>query len=138
LHRTYLASDGLGKAEVESPKKLMRLPPPLTCTGAAIRLYPAGATIAVCEGIETALALRIALRRRVWATISAHGMETIEIPDVVQRVIVGADHDDNGRGEIAAARLARRLTAAGLDVKVLVPRTRGFDWADVLMKGEQQ
>ncbi|MBL3529144.1 MAG: toprim domain-containing protein [gamma proteobacterium endosymbiont of Lamellibrachia anaximandri] len=134
VHRTYLTKYGY-KAPVESAKKIMGVPYPLTCSGAAIRLYPAGKTLAIAEGIETALALRVSLRMRVWAAISAHGLETIVIPNKVERVLIGADNDKNGRGQLAASRLAKRLRHEGREVRIITPEQVGSDWADVLLEG---
>ncbi|HYN78753.1 MAG TPA: primase-helicase zinc-binding domain-containing protein, partial [Lamprocystis sp. (in: g-proteobacteria)] len=50
LHRIYLTPDGR-KAQVESPKKMMVPMGPVV--GGAIRLYPAGTTLGITEGIET-------------------------------------------------------------------------------------
>ena len=44
------------KRRLESPKKLMPSLYPGAMNGAAIQLYPAGSTLALAEGIETALA----------------------------------------------------------------------------------
>ena len=78
LHRTYLALHGR-KADVASPKKLMSPAISGATRGAAIRLYATGDTLAVTEGIETALAVRLATGLPVWAATlrggygAAHG-----------------------------------------------------------------
>jgi len=127
VHRTYLTGDG-SKAKVPSPKKLM---PPATSgatRGGAIRLYPPGATLAVAEGIETALAVRLATGLPVWATYSAGGMARLIIPREVHLVVICADHDPAGLD--AARALTRRLLAEQRRVKILTPETPGADWAD--------
>jgi putative DNA primase/helicase len=94
LHRTYLTNDGQ-KANVPSPKKLM--PTPTTTKGTAVRLDIPRETLAVTEGIETALAVRLSAGVPVWAAISARGMETLVVPDSVHLVIICADHDLHGK-----------------------------------------
>lgn len=66
LHRIYLASDG-HRADVPTVKKLMSPAVPGATRGGAIRLYSADETLAVTEGIETALAVRLAIGLPVWA-----------------------------------------------------------------------
>jgi putative DNA primase/helicase len=129
LHRTYLTDAG-SKASVPSPKKSM--PTPTTMRGAAVRLDPPGETLAVTEGIETALAVRLSAGVPVWAAISATGMKSLVVPDVVHLVVICADHDANGIGEQAARLLAQRLLAEQRRVKILMPRELGADWADGL------
>jgi putative DNA primase/helicase len=79
IHRTYLTSDGR-KAAVPTVKKLMPAVFPGATRGGAIRLYPAGETLAVSEGIETALAVRRATGVPVWSTICAGGYGTAHGP----------------------------------------------------------
>lgn len=86
------------------------------------------------EGIETALALRLALKCRVWACISAHGLESVVLPEKVQSVLIGADNDHNGRGQLAAARLRRRMEKEGRKVRVIIPDQVGDDWLNVLAR----
>ena len=96
--------------------------------GGAIRLYAAGETLAVTEGIETALAVHLATGLPVWATCSAGGMARLIVPPEVRLVVICADHDAAGLD--AAKALARRLLAEQRHVKILTPDTPGADWAD--------
>jgi len=128
LHRTYITEDGR-KAPVESPKKIMGVPEG-SCAGAAIRLNPASEEIVIAEGIETALALSGMMRLPAWAAISAHGMESILLPEVVRVVHIGADNDRSGRGQEAAERLGIRLASEGLSIWIHTPDKIGTDWAD--------
>jgi hypothetical protein len=109
LHRTYLTLDGR-KADVPSPKKLMSPIVPGATRGGAIRLYPATETLAGTEGVETALAVRLATGLPVWASICAGGMAKLIVPDEVRLVIICADNDVAGFD--AAQALARRLFVA--------------------------
>jgi putative DNA primase/helicase len=132
LHRTYLTLDGR-KTDVPSPKKLMSPAIPGATRGGAIRLYPAGETLAVTEGIESALAVRLATGLRVWAGICAGGMARLIVPPEVHLIVICADHDSAGLG--AARALARRLLAEHRRVKMLTPNIQGADWADVAAQG---
>ena len=106
--------------------------------GAAVRLFDAGAELAVCEGIETALAVHLATGKPVWAGISAGNLEKLWVPDTVREVCIYADNDAGGdfAGQCFAYALARRLkreekTTGPRQVRVFVPRHAGTDWADV-------
>lgn len=130
LHRTYLTIDGK-KAPVTSPRKLT-VAFPMATKGAAIKLQPVGITLGVAEGMETALACHIATGLPIWSTISAGGLASLVVPDIVQELIVFADNDRSGTGEKAARTLARRMLAEGRKVKIIKPQIVGTDWADNL------
>jgi hypothetical protein len=127
IHRTYLTNDG-HKAAVPTVKKLMPAVLSGATRGGAIRLYPAGETLGVTEGIETTLAVRLATGLPVWSTICAGGMARLLIPSEVRLVVICADHDPAGLK--AARELARRLLSEQRRVKLLIPDTPGADWAD--------
>jgi len=131
LHRTYLTRDGR-KANVPTVKKLMPSVVPGATRGGAIRLYPASETLAITEGIETALAVRLATRLPVWSTICAGGMARLSVPPEVRLVVICADHDAAGLD--AARALARRLLGEQRRVKILTPDTPGADWVDDLQE----
>ncbi|MCG9026939.1 DUF7146 domain-containing protein [Laribacter hongkongensis] len=145
LHRTYLADRAgqVGKARLVHPdtgeclpaKKLVSVMPGAT-TGAAIRLAaPDNGRLGLAEGIETALACWQASGIPTWAGISAHGMESVRLPDDVPGIWIFADHDASGTGQKVAHRLAARLHDEGRQVRVLLPSRPGTDWADVLNEG---
>jgi hypothetical protein len=134
LHRTWLAADGSGKASVPSPKKLASPARPNALRGASIRLYPANDRLAVAEGVETALALRVLTGLPVWAGVCAHGLETLSLPPGLAELTVAGDNDPHHVGERAAHALAQRAIREGVrTVKVAVPQRTGFDWLDVLV-----
>lgn len=133
VHRIYLNNAGV-KADVPTPKRMM--PTPTTVTGAAVRLDVPTDTLALTEGIETALAVRRSAGVPVWAALSAGNMSTIVIPDNVRLVLICADNDPGGTGQQAAKKLARRMLAEGRRVKILMPRVPGDDWADGMEGGE--
>jgi putative DNA primase/helicase len=128
LHRTYLTLDGR-KADVPKAKKLMSAAIAGATGGGAIRLHPPGETLAVSEGIETALAVHLATTLPVWAAFCALALARLIVPPAVALVVICADHDPDG---LAAARaLARRLLSDHRRVKILTPDQPGADWADL-------
>lgn len=139
IHRTYLQPGEPCKARIEKPKRLMPVRNCGDMVGSAIRLYEAdGIVLGVTEGIETALsARRIFGAERghhlpVWATISAGGLASVQIPAHVRHVIIFADHDPVGIK--AAHKLAERLQTEGRTSEIKIPEIFGEDFNDVLMR----
>ena len=133
LHRTYLTHDGQ-KAPVDVVKKLTAASSRLS--GACIRLGESKViknklTMGVAEGIETALACMAASGTPIVSAVSAQGMAHLKVPDGVERLLIYADNDLNGVGQLAARLLTRRARGAGLAVKVWTAPDSGTDWADV-------
>lgn len=128
VHRTYLASDGRGKADVAKPKKMLG-----AAKGGAVRLAPAGERLGFAEGIETALSAMQADGIPVWAALSAGGLKEVTIPPVVREVVIYADNDEPG---ISAARaLASRLVLNKMRVGLKLPPKTGTDFNDLLREG---
>ncbi len=129
VHRTYLGEHG--KADVETPRKLMPGPVP---PGSAVRLGPVAGAMGVAEGIETALAASQLFGLPVWAALTAGLLEKWEPPQECREIVILGDNDSHKqfRGEQAAYTLANRLAAKGMAVRVKVPRLPGTDWCDVL------
>lgn len=132
VHRTYLRADGTGKAGINPDRAMLG-----GCAGGAVRLTEAHGTLAVAEGLETALSLACGLLRRpvtIWATLSTSGMRGLRLPPEPGRLTIASDGDTAGRE--AANSLAERAHAAGWAVSQL-PAPQGRDWNDILqMKGE--
>jgi hypothetical protein len=124
IHRTFLARDGAGKAQVE-PSKMMLGP----CRGGAVRLAPIGDVLMVGEGIETCLAAMQASGRPAWAALSTSGLRALDLPRDARDVIVLVDGDEPG--EAAAQSCARRWKREGRRVRVARP-PRGMDFNDLL------
>ena len=125
IHRTFLAPDGSGKAQVD-PQKMMLGP----CRGGAVKLAPAGEVLMVGEGIETCLAAMQATGMPAWAALSTSGLRALDLPDVVWDLIVLADGDD--AGEAAAQDAALRWKRERRRVRIARP-PRGFDFNDLLL-----
>ena len=129
IHKTMLDSNGnkLGR-------RMLRAPLP---HGSAIRLYdPMNGVLGVAEGIETAISAAILHNCPVWALINANNLEKWEPPAGVNHVIVFGDNDNSFTGQSASFALAKKLARMDLFVDVKIPFTRGWDWNDVQMKGD--
>lgn len=132
LHRTYL-HDGRKLAASDAKKVLSA-----GINGAAVRLFEASDELAICEGIETGIAVHLATGKPVWAGLSAGNLEKLWLPDSVRKVCIYADNDADGdfSGQAFAFAFARRLKheekkSGRRQVQVFVPKQSGSDWADV-------
>lgn len=118
IHRTFLARDGLGKAQVD-PAKMMLGP----CRGGAVRLGPISDRLMIAEGIETALSAMQATGYAAWAALSTSGLRRLDLPRDAGDVIILADGDDPG--EAAAQDCAWRW-------KRIARAPAGSDFNDLL------
>jgi putative DNA primase/helicase len=136
MHRTYLDSDGPGKAAVPSSKKKIKCSD--TMSGGSIRLFEAepDKPLVLCEGIETALAIYSYTKWPVWPCASSTMLEKVELPDSIRFIFIGADKDLNGVGQVAAEKLSRRLVVEGREVQISLPTmeipegSKSVDWLD--------
>ncbi len=132
VHRTYLKSDGIGKAEVEPAKAMLG-----NCAGGAVRLVEGNGPLVVAEGIETALSLGSGLLhepRTIWAALSTSGMRALRLPAAPDRLTIAVDGDRPGRE--AAHILAERAHKLGWTVSLL-QAPEGKDWNDILRETKQ-
>ncbi|MFM9860649.1 toprim domain-containing protein [Pseudoxanthobacter sp. M-2] len=135
LHRTWLDTGPDGstrQAPVDKAKKMLG-----RVAGGAVRLAPLGDSdrLALSEGIETGLAALTACPDLpVWATLSTSGLEQIDLPPTVRRIVILADHDVSGAGMRAADAAARRLRAQARDVAIALPPEEGEDFNDLLLR----
>jgi hypothetical protein len=125
IHRTWLRSDGRGKAPITPEKMALG-----DLRDGAVRLAPAGDVLGVCEGIENGLAAIILHGVPTWAALSAARLDRIAIPASVRKVVVFADADEAGRQ--AAQRAVRRYREQGREVECAFPSAGAKDWNDVL------
>jgi hypothetical protein len=128
LLRVYLDPVGPGKAPVANTKKALG-----KIKGGAIRLTPAGETLALTEGIETGLAVQEATDTAVWAAGSASNFAAIGLPEHVRTVEIWGDRDASETGQQAAEEAAKRFHAEGREVRIILPPEAGRDWLDVLV-----
>ena len=120
-HRTWLAPDGQGKAQVETQRRAMG-----HLLGNAVRLTPHDDILVVGEGIETMLSLVEAEPGLpVWAALSSGHLGAVLLPERVQRLYIAIDRDP--AGQRAAELLSARALDAGIAVRVLEPRLGDFN-----------
>lgn len=142
LHQTFITTGGC-KAPISPHKKLLPVSKQGATRGSAIRLAISGEILLLAEGIETALACMISTDLPCWATISAAGMISVEVPRGVKEALIMADLDRSGTGAKAAKKLAKRLCKRGIKVKIVFPsmeipeNQKGIDHLDTyIAKGK--
>ncbi|CAK0742235.1 DNA primase [Azospirillaceae bacterium] len=123
IQRTFLQPDGMGKAKIEIPKKSLG---PIGL--GAVRLAPAGETLGLAEGIETALSAQELYRLPVWAMLGSN-LSRADLPEPVRTVVLFADRGQ--AGEQAAARARETFLKQRCKVSVCFPEI-GKDFNDEL------
>ena len=126
IQRTYLASDGSGKANV--PKAKLSLG---AVSGGAIRLAPAAANMTVTEGLEDGLTLQQKMGCAVWVAAGATMLPKMIFPAGVNRVGIGGDGDEAGR--IAARKAAAAYSGRGIKAHCFFPHDDFKDFNAELM-----
>lgn len=120
-HRTWLAPDGSGKAAVRTPRRAMG-----DLLGHGVRFGTVDDVLAVGEGIETMLSLRLALPDMpMAAALSAHHLAALELPPALRRLYVARDADE--AGDRAFAVLTERAAASGIEALALLPGLGDFN-----------
>jgi len=107
--------------------------------GCAVKLdadEDAELSLSIGEGIETMIAARMRGFRPAWAVGSAGALKSFPVLNGVECLSIIVDHDlpdNNGRqaGQEAALQCSQRWTAAGREVRRIVPRRQGADMADL-------
>ncbi|MBU2942936.1 toprim domain-containing protein [Shimia thalassica] len=128
VHRTFLAHNGVGKAEVIPAKAMLG-----KAAGGCVQLSQGGGTLVVAEGIETGLSLLSGLLTQpatVVAGLSASGVRSLGLPTDPGKLILAPDGDPAGRE--AAHALGEQALLFGWSVSVMDPGD-GVDWNDVLL-----
>ncbi len=121
VHRTWLAPDGQGKADVATPRRAMG-----HILGNAVRFSPCDDVLALGEGIETMLSVsQAAPGLPVWAALSSGHLGAVLLPEGLQRLYITVDRDPAGHR--AAERLGARAAEVGVQVVVLEPRHGDFN-----------
>ena len=129
IHRTWLATDGSGKAPLDPARAMLGL-----ARGGAVRLSNGPGALVVSEGIETGLSLAEAIgdRSSVWAALSSSGVASLRLPDpALPELVIAPDGDSAGHR--ASTRLAERAAGLGWRVRVM-DAPDGRDWNDVAME----
>ena len=132
----FVDNDGkrFGLHRTTIPGKVRRAIGPIK--GCAIQLMPTdltfNGTLAVAEGIETALAFADIYQTRTWALYNATNMAAWIPPGELKHLVIAADFD--GAGLQAAEKLLARLPA-GISGEIRLPGGMdyyGSDWNDIL------
>lgn len=132
VHRTYLDGTGTKKADVTPAKKMLG-------SWGHIRLTEAGDTLAIAEGIETALSVRVAVPTlSVWAAM-ALGNFGAAVPEHVKKIIFlgDADNSDQAKAEKQMRDAAQKLRGNNRTIMWCFPPS-GYDFNDLLKQGTQQ
>ena len=125
LHRTYLKSDGSGKADVNPNKMILG-----QVNGLGIYLAPLDKVMAVTEGIENALTIYQETGISTVAALSAVGIENLVLPPQVKEIIICADNDPVG---IKSANIAaKKWSQENRRVKIATVPENGHDFNDYL------
>jgi hypothetical protein len=130
LHRTWIATDGSGKANLIPVRKSLG-----SVSGHSVHLGQPSSRLIIGEGIETTLS---ALQMwgpffDAWATLSTSGMTALIVPDTAIEIVIASDNDPAGRK--AAVSLHDRLLREDptRQVTIYTPRGDVNDFNDVLM-----
>lgn len=99
------------------------------------RLGPNSA-IMLCEGIETGLALALAMpERRIVTTVSVDGFADVVLPPVFTKITIAADRDSDNKSTALAIERAKEAHAlAGRALTVVYPPEGIDDWNTALKK----
>ncbi len=122
LHRTWLDRARFDKAPLGDPRRALG-----HLLGNGVRFGPAKAGVILAgEGIETVLSLKCVLPGLpMIAALSANHLAALEFAPPLARLYVACDRDAAGR--MASERLRQRGSAAGIDVRDLVPLCGDFN-----------
>ncbi len=118
----YLEFSGRRAHGLRLPRKTVGALPP----GSAVRLSPLAETLLVGEGVMTVLSASARFQLPGWALLSARNLSVWDAPPEVRRVLVAADRGQVG--ESAGAALRRRLAAAGVSARMVLPEPPFGDW----------
>ncbi|WP_156959018.1 CHC2 zinc finger domain-containing protein [Labrenzia sp. DG1229] len=123
IQRTFLKSDGSGKAALSAPKRSLG-----PVGQGAVRLASAQTILGIAEGVETGLSAMELFSVPVWCVLGSN-LSRVELPNSVGRVVVFADR---GRaGEDAAVKARHAFRSQGRKVVVRFPDA-GEDFNDAL------
>ena len=106
-------------------------------SGSAVRLGKLNGLdwLALCEGIETGLAVMTANPElSVWACLSDGGLERAVLPPAARRILILADNDKSGTGLRAAERTKARFHRDGRTAVIAMPPCTGDDFNDLLVR----
>ncbi|AMK23192.1 MULTISPECIES: DUF7146 domain-containing protein [Sphingomonadaceae] len=128
VQRTFLdPSEPRRARDLANPRRMLGRP-----LGGAVTLAPAGDTLGLAEGMETAYSAMILFDLPVWATLGNERLAGITIPETVTRLLLLPDNDRGGR--IGATKAEQAYGMPGRTIETIWPPPRFNDWNDVLRK----
>jgi DNA primase len=101
VQRTWLRTDGSGKADIRSPKRSLG-----PVRRGAVCMGPPATTLGLAEGIETALSAAELYRLPVWASLGCANLPRVRLPAGVRNVVIFADRGAVGEQAAESARAA--------------------------------
>ena len=120
VHRTWLDPSGKTKAPVSTPRRSMGL-----INGQGVRIGKASGIVAIGEGLETMLSLRVALPIPIVAAGSANHLDALLLTEGLHRLYVAEDDDPAGRR--ATASVMTRAEGVGIEAMRLTPALGDFN-----------
>ncbi len=121
VHRTWLDLSGEAKAPVSTPRRSLGL-----INGHGVRIGRSAEIMAIGEGLETMLSLRVTLPTLpMIAAGSANHLDALILPGTLRRLYVAEDADDAGRR--VTASVMHRAEAAGIEALRLTPALGDFN-----------
>ncbi len=121
VHRTWLDPSGQAKAPVSTQRRSMGL-----INGQGVRIGKVSGVVAIGEGVETMLSLRVVLPNLpIVAAGSANHLDALLLPEGLHRLYVAEDDDPAGRR--ATASVMTRAEAAGIEAMRLAPARGDFN-----------
>ena len=121
VHRTWLDPSGQTKAPVSTPRRSMGL-----INGQGVRIGKANGIVAIGEGLETMLSLRVALPiLPIVAAGSANHLDALLLTEGLHRLYVAEDDDPAGRR--ATASVMTRAEGVGIEAMRLTPALGDFN-----------
>jgi hypothetical protein len=113
--------------------------------GGAIKLWADAAvsiSLVVGEGMETVASAATAIHyegtvlQPAWSLLDRGNLGTFPVLPGIEVLTILVDNDESGHGQADAATCARRWREAGRKVYPLIPRKRGSDFNDIIVRGE--
>jgi hypothetical protein len=136
IQRVYLQPDGRDRLRDGEGKLTLG-----HATGCALKITPDAEIttgLALAEGVEKALALMAIGVAPIWATSGTATLGNFPVLAGIDALTVYGDNDlpnRNGEqpGQRAALKCKERWNAeSDADVRIIIPKTEGFDWSDAL------
>jgi putative DNA primase/helicase len=128
IHRTFLAPNGRGKADMPEPKWMLGNP-----GSGAVRWggIPTDGVLRLAEGVEDAASVMNMLGAGlfVWPVLGIERYQAVAIPESIHTVVIYSQH--GGEAARAIARATPHLTANGRQLVSKLPPHAG-DWNDLL------